>query len=184
MLASYFTRPVMQWYYSKNSTQLGPVEEPELRAKLASGEVTVTDMVWREGMVDWVAVSTVPELMAVIRAGHAQGPAAASPYAPPIVPGAAPMPVTMGPPTSGLAIASLVCGILSLSTCMCMLFTGVLAIPAVICGHMALNRINAPGAQIGGRGMAIAGLITGYLSIGLSLVMAGFLVIGSVVESP
>lgn len=181
MLASYFTRPVMQWYYSKNSTQLGPVEEPELHAKLASGEVGAADMVWREGMVDWVVVSTVPELMAVIRAGHAQGPA--SPYAPPIVPGAAPMPVPMGPPTSGLAIASMVCGILSLSTCMCMLFTGVFAIPAVICGHMALNRINEPGARISGRGMAIAGLITGYLSIGLSLVMAGFLVIGSVVES-
>ena len=43
----------MHWYYSKNGTQLGPVEEDELLAKLASGEISAADMVWKEGMAGW-----------------------------------------------------------------------------------------------------------------------------------
>ncbi len=52
----------MQWYYSKNATQLGPVSQDELRTKLASGEVSGTDMVWREGLPDWRPAATMPEL--------------------------------------------------------------------------------------------------------------------------
>lgn len=74
----------MQWYYSKNATQQGPVSIDELRTKLATGEVTGTDMVWREGMPDWRPASTMPEL-AVSPAGP---PAltAGSPYSPPTAP--------------------------------------------------------------------------------------------------
>ena len=57
--------------------------------------------------------------------------------------------------TSGLAIASLICGIVG-----CVPGAG---IAAVVMGHMALGRIKTSGQ--GGRGMAIAGLILGYLSI-------------------
>ncbi len=56
----------MQWYYSKNSTQLGPVSDAEFRGKLANGEIGAADMVWREGMSDWLPVSSVPELAAII----------------------------------------------------------------------------------------------------------------------
>ncbi len=52
----------MQWYYSKNGTQLGPVEESELRAKLGSGEISAADLVWRDGMSDWLAAARVAEL--------------------------------------------------------------------------------------------------------------------------
>jgi hypothetical protein len=68
------------------------------------------------------------------------------------------------PKSSALAIWSLVLGILSL-TCF-WLFT---AIPAVICGHMAVSRIKRSGGLIEGRGLALAGMITGYVSIGLSI---------------
>lgn len=54
----------MQWYYSKNNIQLGPIEEHELRSKIASGEVTPADMVWREGMADWLPSAQVSELRA------------------------------------------------------------------------------------------------------------------------
>lgn len=47
----------MQWFYSKNGTQLGPVAEAELRAKVSSGEVAPNDLVWREGMPDWQPAS-------------------------------------------------------------------------------------------------------------------------------
>jgi len=62
--------------------------------------------------------------------------------------------------TPGIAIASLVCGILS------WVCAGPLAaIPAVITGHMALGRIKRSAGALGGRGLAIAGLILGYTLI-------------------
>jgi len=62
--------------------------------------------------------------------------------------------------TPGIAIASLICGILS------WVCVGLLAaIPAVITGHMALGRIKRSAGALGGRGMAIAGLVLGYTSI-------------------
>lgn len=74
---------VMQWYYSKNAVQLGPVSLDELRAKLASGEVLSSDMVWREGMPDWRPASAMFEL-AVAAVGPQADPVPAevvnSPY--------------------------------------------------------------------------------------------------------
>jgi hypothetical protein len=68
------------------------------------------------------------------------------------------------PKNSALAIWSLVLGILSLT--LCSLFAG---LPAVICGHMASGRIKRSGGLLTGRGLAVAGLITGYISIGFTL---------------
>lgn len=64
------------------------------------------------------------------------------------------------PKTSGLAIWSLVLGILSI-TCFS-IFSG---IPGVICGHKALSKIKNSGGALAGQGLAIAGLVTGYLGI-------------------
>jgi len=84
---------------------------------------------------------------------------------PPAVPAA-----PVEPKNSGLAIWSLVLGILGvvlLLVCLGPLF----AIPAVICGHLAYSRIKRSGGVLAGQSMALAGLITGYISIGLSLVL-------------
>lgn len=70
----------------------------------------------------------------------------------------APYPQPQLPPKSGLAIASLICGILGFFTC------GVTGLPAVITGHMALSSIKRAGGMIDGKGMAIGGLVTGYIS--------------------
>jgi hypothetical protein len=77
-----------------------------------------------------------------------------------------PPPFQSAPKTSGLAIWSLVLGILSLFC-----FSIVAAIPGVICGHMALSRINRSGGATSGQGLAIAGLVTGYLGVALALFM-------------
>ncbi|MGA2240817.1 MAG: DUF4190 domain-containing protein [Verrucomicrobiota bacterium] len=72
------------------------------------------------------------------------------------------------PKTSGLAIWSLVLSILGLVlllVCIGPLF----AIPGVVCGHIAYSRIKRSGGTLAGEGMALAGLITGYVSIGLSV---------------
>jgi Domain of unknown function (DUF4190)/Domain of unknown function (DUF1707) len=62
-------------------------------------------------------------------------------------------------PTSGLAIGALICGIAEIFT------LGFAAIPAVILGHLARQNIKKTGEN--GDGMAIAGLILGYLGIGI-----------------
>lgn len=165
----------MEWYYSQNSTQHGPVSEAQLRVKLASGEVAASELVWREGMRDWAAASSVPELSSSVRIPAAGGTGLPptpplgvpqnSPYAPP----GGQLPYSPPPPTSALAIASLICGILGLVTC---LFLP--GIPAVICGHLALNRMADPGANLQGRELAIAGLIMGYIGV---VVCSGFVLI-------
>jgi len=61
--------------------------------------------------------------------------------------------------SNGLAVASMICGIVSCLGLGCL--TG---LPAVICGHLALSRIKS-GRATTGRGMAIAGLVLGYLAL-------------------
>ena len=69
------------------------------------------------------------------------------------------------PKTSALAIGSLVLGILGL-----MCFTIFAAIPGVICGHKALSKIQKSDGSLSGKGLAIAGLITGYLGIAWAVI--------------
>ena len=75
------------------------------------------------------------------------------------------------PKTSGMAIASLVLGVLSFL--MCSIFTG---IPAIICGHVARKRIRNSGGTLTGDGLGLAGLIVGYVNLGFSLLFIPLLV--------
>jgi type IV pilus assembly protein PilA len=61
--------------------------------------------------------------------------------------------------TDGKAIASLICGILIF------LFGFLAGIPAVILGHMSRSSIKKSMGRLKGEGMALAGLILGYVSI-------------------
>jgi hypothetical protein len=90
------------------------------------------------------------------------------PYEPPVPPPAtygAPPPPSYGPPrgTNALAIASLVCSIVW--AC------GAASLAAVITGHLARGQVRRTGEQ--GGGMALAGLIIGYLGLA---VVVGYLV--------
>ena len=87
------------------------------------------------------------------------------PYGQPAPYGAPGMPMTVAQP-NGLALTSLIAGILSLTVC-----GTVAAIVAVVTGHMGLNRANQLPPQLARRGMAIAGLIMGYVSIGLTILI-------------
>ena len=62
--------------------------------------------------------------------------------------------------TSGLAIASLVFSLIGPIGC----------IPAIVCGHIALRKIRKE-AGVQGRGLALAGLIIGYVVLGFSIVL-------------
>jgi len=70
--------------------------------------------------------------------------------------------------TSGMAVASMIIGILGLlGLHMCGAF--LIGIPL---GHLALNKIKYSNGRIGGRGMAIAGLVMNYIpAIGIGIIM-------------
>lgn len=132
----------MQIYVHRGGQQLGPFTDAEIKAQLTTGTISPQDLVWWEGQAGWVPLG--------------QSSLAATPgsVVPPPVASMTP-PVVQGGRTSGLAIASLVCGVSSL-------LVGITCIPAIILGHLSLGEIKKnPGMQ--GRGMAIGGLVLGYL---------------------
>ena len=73
-----------------------------------------------------------------------------------------------------MAIACLVLGLFGGSL---LFFIG--SILAVVFGHIALNQIKQSDGELGGRGLAIAGLILGYLVI-VSSVMVGIAVVSMI----
>lgn len=99
--------------------------------------------------------------------GHPSGPLPAPGYYPPAG-YAAPAYVV---PTSGVAVASLVCSLIGLIT------FGLVAIAGVICGHIALSETRS-GAR-GGHGLAVAGLIIGWIQCGGWLLFWFFMIVGA-----
>ena len=75
-------------------------------------------------------------------------------------------PPSMPETKNTLSITSLVLGILAIVPCS--IFTG---IPAVVTGHIALSQAKRSPTEYGGRGMAVAGLVMGYLSILVAVFM-------------
>ena len=76
------------------------------------------------------------------------------------------------PVSQGLAIGSLVCGILSLIGCCFWPIAGPLSIVAIVLGFVTLSKVKANPAAFGGKGMAKAGLITGFLGlIGVAVIV-------------
>lgn len=73
-------------------------------------------------------------------------------------------PVPSSPPTNGLAIASLVCSLAGLFTC-------VSAPVGAVLGHIARRQIRERGE--GGDGLAFAGIIVGWILTGLGIVGCG-----------
>jgi Domain of unknown function (DUF4190)/DUF1707 SHOCT-like domain len=86
--------------------------------------------------------------------------------------GAALLPVPVGPPkTNSMAVASMICGVAEFFT------FGLTSIPAVILGHLARGQIRQTGEA--GAGLALTGLILGWLAVVLWLLFwAGVLVAG------
>lgn len=74
-----------QWYYLTDEEPQGPVSAEQLKKLAAAGQLAPDDMVWKEGMDDWVDASKLKGLFPTSK------PAAASPKAP------APAPPAKGP---------------------------------------------------------------------------------------
>ena len=82
-------------------------------------------------------------------------------------------------PITPLAIWALVLGIVAL-VCCCL----PLAIPAIICGHLARARIKQMPESTSGSGMAMAGLVMGYVSVIAFILVCILSVIASITVLP
>lgn len=76
-----------QWHYRVDGVQHGPVTSADLKSLAGAGQLKATDLVWKEGLDQWVAASSVKGLLPV------SPPSAATPPPPPSPP---PAPVNAG----------------------------------------------------------------------------------------
>jgi hypothetical protein len=109
--------------------------------------------------IEVLEVDAEPELM---EAPPPPPPVAATPYT-----------AGVGLPTSGMAVAALVMGIVGLT-----LLPLVGSILALIFGYMARNDIRQRPDEVSGDGLALAGIVMGWIAIGLSVL--GLLVFGGI----
>lgn len=130
------------WYYTRGAEECGPVSISELRTMYSAGQIGPDTFVFVDGMADWVLASQVPSLFAQkpVRSGG----------------------IGDGGGISPLAIASLVCGIAGATV-----LPLIGSILAVVFGHVALGQVKL--GRLEGRGMAIAGLVLGYVMLTISM---------------
>ncbi len=162
----------MQYHVAKNGEKTGPFEKEEVNRRLVAGELSGSDLGWHEGLTEWEPLAKL-----------------LPPQAPPIPTAGTPVfgsistPAQMSPQsaqTSGMAIASMICGILGLLLwlpCIPAIILGMMkaaalmmilwlpCIPAIILGHLGLSAIKKSAGALKGGGMAVAGLVMGYLMI-------------------
>jgi len=173
----------MNWYYAKNGTQHGPLPTEDMKSRIDMGEISGTDLAWTEGMADWMPVATIAALKVEERPAKVEFTAPASalpsntpePYRPPST--AAPQaPAYTGgqPPSQGMAIAALICGIIAFVGCCAWFISAPMALVAIVLGHIAISKVKADPQRYSGKGMARAGLVTGYLGL-IGAIAFGFM---------
>jgi hypothetical protein len=163
----------MNWFYAKSGSQQGPLSTDEIKSRIAMGEIGPDDLAWCEGMSDWMPIGQIPQLKIEAPAREEAPPpvtaapslsSSPSPYQSPV----SPSPAQMNPgqtPSQGLAIGSMVCGIIAFILCCTGVLAAVIAISAVVLGHLAISKNKQNSAAYGGKGMARAGLVLGYLGL-------------------
>ena len=145
-----------------DNREYGPISVEQLQKWISEGRINANTRVLPQGAADWKTLAEIPELSAMLYGTAGRPTVQTSGMPGPISP-------VSGPPKEGLATASLILGLLSF---FCLVLTG---IPAVICGHIARSRAKTSPEAYGGAGMALAGLIMGYIGIALSFLAIGIL---------
>ena len=146
--------------------EYGPASADQIRQWIAEGRVTGQTQVQAEGSSEWRSLSALNEFAAAL-AARAAAPGARPPAGltstPPVI-------LPNRPPAQGLAISSLVLGVLSFVGC-----SFIAGIPAIVTGHIAHNRSRKAPQQFGGGGLAIAGFVMGYVSLAFIPIIAALL---------
>jgi hypothetical protein len=100
---------VAEWFYTEQGQRRGPVTWQQLQQLATAGQVKPNDLVWKNGMAQWVPASSQAGLFGAPAAPPPAPPAPAPPPAPPPERGAPPSapsrpaPAASNPPTSPAA---------------------------------------------------------------------------------
>lgn len=147
-----------EWYYSQRGEQVSePVSRQQLEEMIASGQLTPDEFVWTRGMTYWDAARTIfPELFATAQKFSSENDELAFDHVE-----TASRPQSLAP----MAVASFALGLLGGTV---FFFIG--SIFAIVFGHIALKQISVSEGELGGRGLALTGLILGYIVVTTTVV--------------
>lgn len=145
------------WHYTCQNRELGPDTVETLLQLIRSGQVGGEDFVWCDGMESWLRVTDVPALAPSVVIPRAGGHVTASggQAVPPVI------------PLAPMAVSAFVAGLLGVSLLFCLA-----SIPAVVFGHIALTQIRESQGNLSGRGLALTGMILGYVVIVPTIIVA------------
>lgn len=181
-----------QWFYACGGVQSGPTEFAKLIELAGAGRIRGDDLVWSPGMDNWTPARQVPGLITDLNTNW-NSIAATSP---PAAMHAAHSGARSAP---GLAVASLVLGLLSLAVGIaavalevvgmglavmvsCVLASVVAAVLAVVFGHSGAGQIKRSPDLYSGGGLATTGMVCGYIVLALGaaviLLIAAVLLLG------
>jgi len=157
-----------QWYLYSEGQQRGPVSDTEMRTLMAQGRVEPTDLVWAEGMPDWVPVQNSELMGGAASSPQPGGGGGRGGATPPFA--SAPYPSPYGRPRSrgyvrphrGGAVLAL--GILGLVVCF------ICGIIAWAMGSADLREMRAGRMDRSGEGLTNAGKICGIVATILAVV--------------
>ena len=135
-----------EWFCVVGGKQFGPISEETLKQWITDGRLGQADKVWADGMDEWVAVTTVPELQGAIS------------YAPPVATAVNMQPLESAPG----AVASMVCGIVGVCTLCAGLVLGIIALKQQ---KKAMEYIANEPTRYGGQGYCTAGKVLGIIAI-------------------
>lgn len=119
--------------------EYGPITAKQLHQWIAQGRANETTKIRLEESTEWQTLGSLPEF----------ADALAQPPSLPNLPAAAPPPAK----TSGLAITSLVLGLLGLISC------GISSLVGLVLGIVSLTQISKSQGRLKGQGLAIAGVV-------------------------
>jgi GYF domain 2/Domain of unknown function (DUF4190) len=152
----------VQWFVARGDSHQGPMSRADVERMINTGELGPSSLVWKQGMPTWQPAAQVNEFRFESTAeGSAAGPPGGAAGASFQAAGANPN--VYLPPTSGMAIAGLVLGLLWLC--------GIGSLLATIFGAMALAQISRSNGAVSGKGLATAGFILGILGLCLSTIV-------------
>jgi prepilin-type processing-associated H-X9-DG protein len=118
--------------------QYGPVTLEDLRKWIAQGRLDAQNKVQLEGTDEWKSLGEIPELSEALRNRVPPPPLPSTP---------------VSSPCSGLAVTSLVLGILGAFTC------GITALFGLVLGIIAMVKVSNSRGALRGGGLALAGVI-------------------------
>lgn len=186
------------YHVGRNGQQTGPFSVEQLKEMAASGQLSPTDLVWKEGMAGWEPASTLPDVFAPA-APVASTPVASTPsYSLPATADSQPQPQPQynpaplaqatvlppvagasGPKPNGMALTGMILGIVSVvMVCCCYGFP--FNVAGIIFSVIGLNQIKADPSQPG-KGMAVAGLWCSIASIVLGILLLALALAGNAI---